>query len=147
MDDKELANKIKNANTDWTERTMTEAWDVQYDSDADILYASCGGPTKAFSIPADEPNDGVYLRVNVETYRVVGFDISDFLHVFMKSNLEIKQAFDQLFGVLGYGDWRFQISSPCDDEGGEEMSEPAAYVARSYFSTYIPKIAPDLVPA
>ena len=47
--EKELTKDIRVANQSWSERMSSEVHDVQYDSDADILYVTYGKPKESFS--------------------------------------------------------------------------------------------------
>ena len=118
--------------------------DFQYDYDADILYLVYGEPKEAFSIPVDDPIEGVYLRVDVETHKIVGLDIMSFRKRFLPQNPDAFEVFRPLLDMFGNLDWRIQLKPSTSVESGEaSVSLPAS---ASYFPEYIPRVAPDLVP-
>lgn len=66
MDEKRALNQIK----------------VAYDKDADVLYISEGDPKEAVCKMLD---DGIIVRKDPKTKRIVGFTIIDFISHFSKS--------------------------------------------------------------
>jgi uncharacterized protein YuzE len=151
-DMKEITGKIKEANENWKNRMQGQAYDLQYDHEADIFYISFGNPRDAFSIPADpEDEDEVYVRVDTETYEIVGIDIMLFRSHFLPRHPDAQDALNPLVNLLGDSDWRVQIKRPSDHEDGEfavflpDATPPPKFV--EYFRQYIPRAAPELVPA
>lgn len=47
-----------------------------YDQEADVLYVSIGNPKPGIS---EETKDGIVLRYDVDTNKLIGFTIVDFL--------------------------------------------------------------------
>ncbi len=110
MDKTELIEKVKLANKDFKKRMLSELHDMQYDYDADILYVALGSSTGAFSLPIETPHDeDVHLRVERDSYQIVGLNIMAFREFFLKKNPDAKEAFDPVFSFLGTSDWRFQV--------------------------------------
>ena len=137
MDESGLKERIKQANRDWQDRVVPEMYDAQYDHDADILYISFGKTTEAFSLAVE---DDAYLRIDLDTYRIVGMDFFYFKHLFLANNPEIKKSWDKVFELFGTGDWRFQIHP---HTGVVVTMAPVI----SFLQTYVPRAAPELVPA
>ena len=144
MDEQDLIEKIRAANESFAERILSGIHDIQYDDDADMLYITFGSSGDAFSVGLDTtPDEAVYLRVESDTHKVVGLDILNFRQVFLANHPDAREAFDPLFNFLGRSDWRFQMKLP---EGEISLLLPAQAPVR-YLGSYIPKAAPDLVPA
>ena len=110
---------IRDADPSWPERIRSELHDIQFDSEADILYIAFGAQQEALSIPLDVPGEDLYLRVNAESLQVVGLDILHFRRTFLPKHADAKQAFDPLFNLLGVMDWRLQVRLPSEDVAGQ----------------------------
>lgn len=57
-----------------------------YDQEADTLYVSIGKPRPGIS---EEMSDGIVLRYDVETNKLIGFTIVDFLASFKGKKVKI----------------------------------------------------------
>ena len=112
-----------------------------------MLYIAYGQPGDAFSVPIDVPDEEIYLRVESGTHRIVGLDIMHFRKKFLALHDDAKEAFDPFFNLLGHMDWRIQLKAPGGDEEGQIALLLPASASLEYFPRYIPKVAPDLVPA
>ena len=139
---------IRKADPSWQKRIRSEMHDIQLDYDADILYLTFGAPTESVSVPLNITGEDAYLRVQPETLKIVGVDILHFRKGFLQRKPDAKQAFQSLFDLLGDMDWRIQLRLPTPDASGNvQLMLPAASAPLSYFPTYLPKAAPDLVAA
>jgi uncharacterized protein YuzE len=135
--------KVIEANKNWCTDAKGMPHDFQYDYDADILYLVYGEPKEAFTIPVDDPIEGVYLRVDIETHKIVGLDILSFRKRFLPQNPDALEVFRPLLNMFGNLDWRIQLKpSTSVDLGGSPALLPAS---ASFFPEYIPRIVPDLV--
>ena len=145
---KDLMRQVKMANSSWRLRVRHELQDYQYDQDADILYIAYGKPREAFSMPLDNSEDDIYLRIDPDTHEIVGIEIMNFREVFLDNHADAREVFDSFFGLFGYMDWRIQLRLPSVEGDGEvALLVPASRAPMEYFPNYIPGIAPDLVPA
>ena len=147
MVDHSVMERIRKANHSWVSSIQHEMHDFQYDHDADILYIAYGEPTDAFSVPLDVEGEDVYLRIEHDTYRIVGVDFLHFRKIFIANHAEIQAAFDSFSSILGDLDWRIQLRLPSEDEEGKVSLMVPAHTFLDYFPSYIPKVAPELVPA
>ena len=147
MDKDELTEKIRTANSKWFESVRTELHDVQYDYEADILYLSFGQHGDAFSIPVDVEGEEIYLRIEIDTYKFVGADIMGFRQTFLPNHPDAHDAFNPVFDFLGQLDWRIQLKPASKDSRQQLALFVPASAPLEYFATYIPKVAPELVPA
>ena len=147
MDRDQMIEKIRAANIDWSDRVRAELHDAQYDHEADILYFSFGQPGDAFSVPVDVEGEEVYLRIELETHRLVGVDIMGFRQTFLHNQPDAHDAFSPLFDFLGKMDWRIQMKPASEDDAQQVALFVPATAPLEYFTTYIPKVAPELVPA
>ncbi len=75
---------VGKANRGWSKRALSEVNDLQLDHEADILYLTFGDPEEALSVPVDANEDGVYLRVEPVTLKIVGLDIHGFRLGFLR---------------------------------------------------------------
>jgi uncharacterized protein YuzE len=147
MDDQALAQRIASTNVDWGKRPESERCVVQYDHDADILYVAYGEPVDGFSISVDGVDDDAYLRVDADSYRIVGIELLDFRRTFVGKHADIRPAFENLFAVLGPEDWKIAIASSAGEDSEEILLfKPAARASLDYFSDYIPRVAQSLAP-
>ena len=145
---KALQRKIKEANPSWHERVRTELNDIQYDNDADILYVAYGEPTEAFSWLIGDPDDNVYLRVDTETYQIVGIDIMGFRRNFLSRHQDGKEVFAPLFQMFGTSDWRFLLRIPSEgEEAYAVLLRPGSHPSLEYIPSYVHKAAPELATA
>ena len=64
-------------------RTKPQRLSFSYDKDADVLYVSVGRPTSAVG---ELLENGVMIRRDSKTHRVVGFTIIDFARHFASRN-------------------------------------------------------------
>ena len=142
-----LMKRIRDANHSWVSSVQREMHDFQYDYDADVLYIAYGEPADAFSVPLDVEGEDVYLRVELESYRIVGVEILHFRKIFLSNHADLQAAFDSLSSVLGNLDWRIQLRMPLEDDAGEVSMMLPAHTFLDYFPSYIPKVAPELVAA
>ena len=148
MVDQELMERIRAANVSWSTDIVSELHDIQYDNEADILYIGYGQPREAFSLPVDTPDEDIHLRIDVDTHQIVGIDIMCFRGVFLFKHQDAKEAFAPIFELLGDSDWRFQVRLPSEhDDTQFAPFMPASRPSLEYFPAYIPKVAPNLVPA
>ncbi len=60
---------------------MDKGLTFKYDEHADVLYISLGKPTPAVS---EELDDGVVVRRDPDTHKIVGLTIIDFRTTFLK---------------------------------------------------------------
>ena len=146
VNDKKLVSKIRLANKSWSRRAASSVQDIQYDSNADIFYANYGAIADAFSMAVDDPDDLVYVRIDVQTFEIIGFEIMSFKQIFLTHHPELKKNLDEIMAVFGDADWRFQLL-PNSEMAGTQASVPAAQASIGYLSSFLPKVAPDLVSA
>ena len=144
MASKALMANIKESNESFLSRARLEMHDFQFDHDADILYVAIGESTEAFSVPLESMGEQVYLRVEVGTFKIVGLDIMRFKQAFLANDPHAKKVFDPIFGFFGDSDWRFQAEPRT---GQVSVFVPPAHEPAQYLDAYIPRVAPDLVPA
>ena len=145
----ELIQRVAKANPAWPERIRRAATDIQFDRAVDILYVAYGEPGEAFSIPTGSPDEGVYLRVDLETYRIVGIEAFDFRGAFLPAHPDALEAFEPIFRLFGDEDWRIQIG-PWESGESEEVllySKPAARASVDYLAAYLQRTAPGLAAA
>lgn len=144
--DGNIIRKIEDANKSWVKRVEYLVRDVQYDHEADILYVNYGDITDAFSLSIDDSDDSVYLRVDTETFEIIGIEIIAFQSVFLKRHSDAKLVFENLFAFFGDSDWRFQVLPHEDEDEEPEIGvfTPASEASVGYFSTYLPKVFPKL---
>lgn len=147
MVEETVTKKIRDANHDWMNRVRHEMHDIQYDYDADILYVAYGTPGESFSMPLDVDGEDVYLRVEEDTFRIVGMDILHFRQVFIENHSDLQMVFESLSGVLGNLDWRLQLRLPTDGNDGEAALMVPGHALLDYFPSYLPTVAPELVAA
>ena len=142
MDKQELMEKIRASNESYSKRVFSEWHDFQYDCDADILYLAIGAQGEAFSVPLDTLGEQVYLRIDPDTYKIVGLDIMCFRKSFLANDPDASRAFEPLFNFLGNSDWRIQVRLP--DEVSLLLPAQAPV---EYLGSYIPKAVPSLATA
>lgn len=142
-----IIEEIRDANHDWVDRVQHEVHDFQYDYDADVLYVAYGDPGEAFSMPLDVEGEDVYLRVELDTHRIVGMDFLHFRKVFLKNHEDLGMIYDSLSGILGKLDWRLQLRLPSDGGYGEVALMVPGHALLDYFPAYLPRVAPELVTA
>lgn len=143
-----LMQQIKEANPSWQAWARSQLHSFQYDADADILYMTYGKSTEAFSVPIGDPDEGANLRVELETYRVIGIDIIGLRTLFLPKHPDAGQAFEPLFEVLGNDDWRIEVRPPSGNEKGSiALYRPAIQASSEFFRAYLRQIVPELVPA
>ena len=148
MVDQGLMERIKAANVSWSTHIVSELHDIQYDNEADILYLGYGQPREAFSLPIGTPDEDIHLRIDVDTHEIVGINILGFREVLLDKHQDAREAFNPFFELLGDSDWRFQIRLPSErDDAQFALFMPASRPFLEYFPAYIPKVAPNLVPA
>ena len=140
----EVMDKIRRANPGWEERLKTVLHDIQYDSGADILYVAYDAPGAVYSVPIGGSEEGIYLRVEIGTEIITGFEIMDFKSNFLVANEDAKAVFEPFFAFLGETDWRIQVK-PSEPEQLALLLP--AQRSLEYFDSYIPKVAPELVAA
>ncbi|MBM4406465.1 MAG: hypothetical protein FJ039_09865 [Chloroflexi bacterium] len=137
MDEETLRANVRAANRNWLASVQKQTFEMDYDAGADVLYASFGPPQEAFSMDADS-NGSVLLRIKLDTYEIVGFDIISLKENFLKSSREAEMAFRPILESFGDGDWFVTIS-------------PASKDTQAIFRLFIPKLisemAGDLVAA
>lgn len=145
---KALVARIRKANEGWRyEHDQQGMVDVQYDADADILYATFGEPEEAFSLPSGETEDDVYLRISIKTNKVLGMDIIHFKSTYLVKHKEAADKFDVFFKVFGNTDWRIQTTLAAKGDREITVFEPAGHAGLDYLRGLPPKIAPEAVPA
>jgi len=138
----DIMTQIKKANPQWPDQLRTVLHDIQYDSGADILYVAYGTPGASYSVPIGGSEEGIYLRVEISTDIITGFDIMDFKSNFLATNEEAREVFEPFFAFMGLMDWRIQVKP-------SEPEQLALYVpaqaSLEYFDSYIPTVAPELM--
>lgn len=73
-----------------TQKISKQAFNINYDSGADVLYVSFGKPKAAICV---EVNDGDLVRVDAYTDKVVGVTIIDFKKRYIDSHsLSIEES-------------------------------------------------------
>jgi uncharacterized protein YuzE len=139
MDEKVIAKKIRAANKDFEDRLRATVLELQYDHDADILYSAFGDPQDAFSFDAGPSDEVVYLRIDMETFKLVGMDILHFRKSFLPKHSDWEKSFKTIFGQLGEGDFCIRM----------EHHEPALKRNRKVgeVGSYYPKTIRELVTA
>lgn len=112
MDERDVMQVIREANSDLEQRLTKEPIELQYDSYSDIMYITLGGPTEAYSLSVDTTGfDEVYLRLDPESQKLTGIDILHFRRLFLENHpgWQSDAGFTKLFQLVGDGtDIRFR---------------------------------------
>ncbi len=133
-----LKRRVKLANQNWRRTILRRGLEFDYDGHADMLYASFGTPQEAFSMDVGPDDCSIQLRIHMETYKIVGFDILPFRRRFLARHKEGAEVFRHLMKVLGNEDWSIKV-------------QPTAAKNHGTVQNFIPKLisemAGDLVAA
>jgi len=86
--------EILEANADLEERLSRLSFSVSYDEEFDIFVLTIGEPTEAIT---EEVADGLQLRLDPETLKVVGFEVLSFRRRFLPAHPEFGPHFESLF--------------------------------------------------
>jgi len=85
---------ILDANADFEERVQGLKITVTYDEEFDIFLLALGEPQEAIT---EEINDGLQLRVDPTSLKIVGFEILGFRRRYLKTHPEFLPHFEALF--------------------------------------------------
>ena len=129
-----LEDQVRDANPQGLGALESSDVVMQYDSDADILYLSVAEPPDAFSLAISD--QGLYLRVAVDDYRIVGWDIIG-LEGFTAGNKVFGEYIASLLDAFGHADFQAEFKLKKDDGGSGESFE--------YIRTYVLAEAPQLI--
>ncbi len=102
------------ANADLEQRLMSLSVNVGYDDEFDIFLLTIGEPQPAFTEPI---RDGLQLRIDPETLKIVGIEVLGFKRRYLKANPEFRTHFESLFAksplqlrdIPGHGQQRERV--------------------------------------
>lgn len=118
MDAKELRALVGTHNPDLEKRVSSARLGVSYDSASDVMYVrfrDIAPNHPVIGIDPERPSSSVYLQVEDETWRIVGFDVIDWSRVY-KRQIETRMAFEPIVKTFGSGDFRVQLDRSSDGE-------------------------------
>lgn len=101
--------QVSRANFDLAERLFNEGVHLVYDEDGDTLLMTIGEGKPAIATPV---LDGIYFRIEPETYKILGFTIIAFASDLLANNKLVRklfpnapEAFEKSGGVI---EWKGQ---------------------------------------
>ncbi|MBI4305300.1 MAG: hypothetical protein HY678_03175 [Chloroflexi bacterium] len=118
MDAKELRSLVGKHNPDLETRVSLARLGVSYDSASDVMYVrfrDIAPKNPVIGIDPEKPSSSVYLQVEDETWRIVGFDVIDWNRVYRRQ-IETRMAFEPIVRTFGTGDFRVQLDRSSDGE-------------------------------
>ena len=83
------AERFKEANLDYLDRIEKEGLTAIYDATLDTLFLEIGGARQALT---EHMVDNIMIRVDPESFQIVGLEILDFLDDFLPANRLVREA-------------------------------------------------------
>ncbi len=94
MDEALTLDEILRANADLGRRIDALGISVFYDEEFDIFQIAIGEPVEAIT---EEIKDGLQMRLDPESLKIVGYEVLRFKHHFLKANPQFSHHFEALF--------------------------------------------------
>jgi uncharacterized protein YuzE len=76
----DLLNRLRTVNDDFFTGRRAITLDIDYDQQSDVMYIAFDAPRPALGVSTDE---GIIIRYDAETLRIVGFTIPSFQRHFL----------------------------------------------------------------
>lgn len=127
MDATELRQLVRDANPDLEQRVKLAPLLFQYDSGSDVLYFEMTDYktlVPVVSVESVDPESTVSLRVEDETWKLLGFDIVEWRETFLPANPEFGAWFEPLVKAVGTGDFKIEF----DPASGGDDADLRIYV-------------------
>lgn len=94
MEEKVRTMDVRKANRDLRERMESSQIDIGYDAEFDMLLITIGAPQEAIT---EEIDDQLYVRLDPESLKIVGFTVTAFKELFLEREPEFKKRFEVIF--------------------------------------------------